>query len=156
MNFSAKVSGVDHVQDNLQGVVDDMRGETFRDGMRDATLIVSADAKINAPVSEGRLRASITPEVRQAFGGETQGVVGSNVLYSAFVELGTRPHWPPLAALVTWAQRHGMTAYQVAKSIATKGTAAVKYLQNALDSNRKRIEDILETTISKIVVKGNR
>jgi HK97 gp10 family phage protein len=59
--------------------------------MKDATLRVTADAKRNAPVDTGRLRASITPQVKSSSRiEEIIGIVGSNVIYAAFQELGTR------------------------------------------------------------------
>ena len=57
--------------------------------MKEAVLIVEADAKRNAPVDTGRLRASITNEVRKIAGAVLEGRVGTNVDYARFVELGT-------------------------------------------------------------------
>lgn len=45
-------------------------------------------AKEKCPVKTGRLRASITTEVRTV----TEGYVGTNVEYAADVEYGTHPH----------------------------------------------------------------
>ena len=105
----------------MERAVRELRGTPMLNAMRDSTLFVTRDAKINAPVDSGRLRASITPEVRTA--GETvEGVVGSNVTYAPYVELGTRPHWPPLAALEVWARRHHTSAFLVARAIAERGT----------------------------------
>ena len=57
--------------------------------MKEAVLIVEADAKRNAPVDTGRLRASITNEVRKIAGAVLEGRVGTNVDYAKYVELGT-------------------------------------------------------------------
>jgi phage gpG-like protein len=118
--------------------------------MKRATLVVQRDAKINAPVDTGRLRASITPDIR-AFGGEVVGVVGSNVIYAPFQELPVRPHWPPLAALETWARRHGTTAYVVARAIARRGLPGKRFLQRAFEDNREKIKEILEKGVKGIV-----
>jgi hypothetical protein len=40
----------------------DLHGEPMLQGMRNATLLVTRDAKRFAPVDTGRLRASITPD----------------------------------------------------------------------------------------------
>lgn len=37
-------------------------------------------------------------------------------------EFSSDPHWPPLAAVASWAQRHGLSAWYVAKRIAERGT----------------------------------
>lgn len=57
--------------------------------MGKATLVVERRAKKVVAVDTGRLRASIAPEVRR-IGGEVRGIVGSNVEYAPYVELGTR------------------------------------------------------------------
>ncbi|KPJ77284.1 MAG: hypothetical protein AMJ81_00035 [Phycisphaerae bacterium SM23_33] len=95
--------------------------------MRDATLLVERHAKINAPVDTGRLRASITPEVRQQ-SNTVQGVVGSNVVYAPFQELG----------------------WTTAKGTKVPGK---KYLERALKDNANRIFDLLGRVVNKIVVK---
>ena len=50
--------------------------------MKEAVLIVEADAKSNTPVDTGRLRASITNEVRKIAGAVLEGRVGTNVDYA--------------------------------------------------------------------------
>jgi hypothetical protein len=77
--------------------------------------------------------------------------VGSNVKYAPFQELGTRPFWPPLSALETWAKRHGTSAFLVARAIATRGIKAVRYLQRALEDNADRIYQKVGATVSRIV-----
>ena len=85
MPVSAEIKGLMEAQKKVEQVIRDMRGAPFLQAMRDATLIVERAAKINAPVDTGRLRASITPEIRN-FGNVVQGVVGSNVEYAPKVE----------------------------------------------------------------------
>lgn len=54
-----------------------------------AAIVVEGAAKRKAPVDTGRLRASITHD------SDGSGfIVGTNVTYSAFVELGTRYQAP--------------------------------------------------------------
>ena len=145
-----EVRGLIKTQRNLEGIVRDLHGAPMLNAMRTATLIVQRDAKINAPVDTGRLRASITPEVRLD-GDTVQGVVGSNVVYAPFLEMGTRPHFPPLAALQVWASRHGTSAFLVARAIARRGTKAHKFLTRAFEDNRQRIIDTLERGVNGIV-----
>jgi HK97 gp10 family phage protein len=54
-----------------------------------AALIVEAEAKKLAPVDTGRLRASITHDVRENVLGEIHGRVGTNVDYAIHVEFGS-------------------------------------------------------------------
>jgi hypothetical protein len=138
-------------QKYTEDYVRQLQGDAVLSGVRNAALIVEGAAKKNlvawqskdvGGVDTGVLRASITPEVRQQ-GNKTLGVVGSNLVYAPFVELDTRPHWPPLAALELWAQRHGTTAYIVARAISRTGTKGKKYLQKALLDNEQEIRDAI-------------
>lgn len=144
-----EVQGLEEAQAGLKRTAEDLQGSRFLDAMRKAVMIVTYDAKRNAPVDVGKLQASITPEVRS--GNPVQGVVGSNVDYAPYMELGTKPHFPPLAALEVWARRHGRTAYQVALSIAAKGTEPRLYLRDALKDNASKIYGLIGRAVGRIV-----
>lgn len=147
-----EVRGLVETQEKLEQVVGDLRGEAFLQALREATLIVERAAKVNAPVDTGRLRASITSEVRRS-GLNVRGAVGSNVEYAAAVELGSRPHFPPIAALETWARRKGISAYLVARAIARRGTKPRRYLQKAYEENEARVVKKIGDGVGKIVTK---
>jgi len=87
--ISIEVKGMEELQAKLTSAVEDLRGDKVLEAMRIAVLMILRDAKINAPVDTGRLRASITPEVVQQ-SEVTKGVVGSNVVYAPHQELGTQ------------------------------------------------------------------
>ena len=152
MDIKTEVRGLKETQQRMERIVRDLRGTPFQDGMRDATLVVTREAKINAPVDTGRLRASITPEIRP-HGNTVEGVVGSNVSYSAFVELGTRPHWVPWGALAAWASRHGISEYAVRLAIARRGTKAIKYLERAVTEHIPEIIGKISHKVLEIVEK---
>lgn len=154
VKISAEIKGLKETQRNLEQAIRDLRGTPMLNAMRDATLYIDRDAKKNAPVDTGRLRASITPEVR-AQGETIEGVVGSNVTYAPYVELGTRPHWPPIAALEVWARRHHTSAFIVARAISRRGTPAKQYLQKAFESNKDKIEARFNRAVDEIVKKAN-
>lgn len=145
-----EIKGLREVQREQERIVKELSGTPMLEAMRKATLTVERAAKQNAPVDTGRLRASITPEVVQG-ANSVQGTVGSNVVYAPYVELGTRPHFPPLAALETWARRHGTTAWLVAIGIARKGTKARKFLESALTENADKVFRIIEDAVAKIL-----
>lgn len=156
----AEVRGLRETQRKLEQVVRDLEGngELF-DGIRKATLMVMRDARILAPVHTGRLRASITPEVRRQ-GLMYEGVVGTNVVYAPYMELGTgtfvgRPaYFPPVSALQSWASRHGINAFVVARAIYRRGgLKGRKFLQGALDQNRSKIESLISDVVMTIVNK---
>jgi phage gpG-like protein len=158
--IKSEVKGLVETKKKLQQVMDDLHGPEMREGMQEATLLVSRDAKILAPVDQGPLRASITPEVRQMLT-TTEGVVGSNLKYAPYMELGTgifagndRVRMPPISALEGWASRHGTSARAVAWAIyKAGGLRPRKFLQNALEQNRVRIEKLIDGVVAKIVRK---
>lgn len=142
------ITGAEETIEYLQ--VADKKLSRMEVPMRQATALVTASAKRYAPVDTGLLRGSITPSVSVG-ATEIKGVVGSNVKYAPFMELGTRPHWPPISALETWARRHGMVAFLVARAIARRGLKARKFLQRAFDENRGRIVQIFKDEVNRII-----
>lgn len=174
--ISAEIAGMKETQRRMEQIVKDLRGTPMINAMRDATLLVIRDAKINAPVDTGRLRASITPEV-SADAEEVRGVVGSNVTYAPFVELGTKPHWVPISALSTWVHHKNLAgtysvkthrrtgskasqesqdrsvAFVISRKIHISGTPAVEYLGKAFEANRQKIEARFNRAVTEIANK---
>jgi HK97 gp10 family phage protein len=146
--ITVELHGLNEAISNLNWTDEQLRHAD--EPMRAATSIVSSTARQNAPVDTNVLKASIMPKVisRDKM---TTGVVGSNVHYAPFMELGTRPHWPPLAALEGWARRHGTTAYVVARAIARRGLKPRHYLRRALESNQGKIIQIFNSFVKRVV-----
>ena len=59
--------------------------DNLNEVLNQACILVENQAKINCPVKYGTLRNSITHEVEGL-----QGVVGTNIEYAPYVELGAR------------------------------------------------------------------
>lgn len=148
-----EIRGLREATQALLKVAEGLTGPTMIDGIRRATALVLRDAKKNVPVDTGQLKSSLIADVRVGSLGSKKvtGVVGSNKSYAPYVEMGTKPHWPPLRAVETWARRHGISPFLVARSIATKGTKATKFLQNSFDNNRDTIKDIIGRAVSSVV-----
>lgn len=125
------VTGLDRLR-----VVDPRKAEAaMKRGMKRAVVLGANQVKREAPVDTGRLRASVTDDVR-AEGRDIVGVIGSNVEYAPSVEYGTGTqsdgqggsggvHFPPPHALQRWAERHGFNGpnvgFLVARAIARRG-----------------------------------
>ena len=104
-----------------------------------SVILLEGEVKKETPVDTGRLRSSVTHKVEPF-----RALVGTNVHYAPHVEFGTRPHWPPLAALQPWARRHGFPpgrqgAFLVARAIARRGTRARRMFQKGMATSRPRI-----------------
>ena len=123
--MSLEVEGLEETQSKMERLVAELKGNEVEQGIRTATMLVQRQAKINATtfpkVQTGRLRASITPEVRRLGETNIEGVVGSNVEYAPYQELGT----------VYIAPR--------------------EYLRRALESNRDKIVNLVNDVIAKLV-----
>lgn len=150
--FDGEVRGLLETQRELERVAAELHGEPMVQAFRDATLILTRDAKKESPVDVGRLRSSITPEVRTR-GMNVEGVTGTNVKYGPYMETGTKPHWPPRGALETWARRHGVSEFVVRRAIARKGTRARRYFQAAFEKNEDEIKRMIDGAVGKIVSK---
>jgi len=164
------------VQREIEQKIKDLHGPEMLLAIRTATLLVQRDAKINAPVNTGRLRASIVPSV-MSHGDVIEGIVGSNVTYAPYVEFGTKPHWPPLAPIMRWvhlkklagtysiktkrrtggATRQRSEDYIVAKwiqkAIAERGTKPQEYLKKAFEKNVPRIQQMFDITVQRVIEK---
>ncbi len=152
--ISVEIKGLLETQKNMEKLVAEIHGPKMLNAFRDATLMVQRDAKIGAPVDTGRLRASITPEVRI----EDQnvvGVVGSNVTYAPYVELGSKGHWLPPGVLVVWARRHGLNPKNFEGSVFIKTQEGKRFLQNAFDKNKASIMKRIEEAVEGIVKVAN-
>lgn len=152
------VKGLKELQRKIEKEIRELHGDPMLDAVRDAAMMVEGAAKKNlvgyrdpivGGVDSGRLRASITPEVRGS-GNVVMGVVGSNLTYAPHVEYGTGPHWPPIKALETWARRHGTSAYVVARAIARRGTYGKAFLQKAFYTSRDRIIARIQRAVKEI------
>ena len=128
------------------------------------------------------LRAAVTSLAAEPFGsaasafGEFAGSVATSVTddsgrpigqvfltppadrYGIFVEVGTRPHFPPPAALEGWVRRRlGIPpgrqarelAFLIGRKIARQGTAGRFFFQRALEQNTDRVVAVLEREIAK-------
>ena len=154
--ISIEIKGLKETQREMERIVRDLRGEPYLNAMRRATLLVQRSAKKKAPVDTGRLRASIVPEVR-AQGNLVTGVVGSNVKYAAFVELGTVAHFVPGKYIGRWADRKGffkgMRTVSSSWGLFVSGEAQ-PYLEPAFAENAERIVRMLGDAVGDIVIEG--
>lgn len=160
MSLQISVRGLEDVQDRLADDMNNLSGPPMVRSMREAVLLVYRTARVLAPVDTGRLRASITPEVLTPRMRKVRGIVGSNVLYAPYMELGTgtfagRPaHRPPSGALNLWAKRHAIPGggFVVAQGIGMRGGLKPRrFLQQALELNAARIFDMLGRTVGRII-----
>src|SRR5262245_56804731 len=86
----------------------------------------------NAPKAFHELERSVSAEPTA-----TGARIRIDAPYTQFVEAGTRPHWPPLAPLIRWAQLKGAAqpialARAIQKKIAEHGSEPTHFIRNSL------------------------
>lgn len=110
----------------------DIVREELRAAVTEADQLLEREVKDLTPTASGISRASIFSR-EQILPDGGIGVVGTSQPHVAYVELGTRPHFPPVEALEDWVRTklavpekrvHGV-AYLIARKIAARGTLGV-------------------------------
>jgi hypothetical protein len=137
MPVTLHVEGADRLTAALRRSPQVVATEQVR-AMTRSLLLVEGDARRNVRQDTRQLMNSITHRQRMA-GDALVGEVGPSVRYGAYVERGSRPHWPPRAPLEGWARRHGVSVFVVQRAIARRGTRARPFLRPAYEKNRDAI-----------------
>ncbi len=154
-----RVEGLDELEQVLHGAPAKFGGY-MRRFMNQALPLVEREVKVRTPVNLGALRSSITYEVR-GMGAQMQGIVGSPKQYAPFVETGTRPHWPPFAAIEHWVRRKlhppaeqlYVVVRGVQRAIAARGTKGSQMFQKALEATQGRVRQMWADTWARAVEK---
>lgn len=101
----------------------------------EAEMLLEREIKDDTPVgATSSLRQSIHSEAPRTLANSVIGVVGTASMHALPVELGTRPHFPPVEPLIDWVQakldirdedRAEGVALAIARKIASRGTLGV-------------------------------
>jgi hypothetical protein len=101
-SVTVKIEGL---EDLLKKLSPDLYAGPLKKFLERAAIRVQSGARTLAPVDTGRLRSSIMYEV-DSHDPPMYAVVGTDVFYAPYQELGTRPHFVPASAIGVWASRH--------------------------------------------------
>lgn len=140
-DIKVEVIGLKEGTRKLTNISENTANEVIRTVFKSSQNI-ERRAKNLAPVDTGVLRARIETEIMNK--GFTADIM-SNADYSAFLEFGTKAHFPPVGALVGWARRNGMSGkeYLIARTIARRGTKAQPFMGPAYEDEKDNfINDI--------------
>ena len=147
--------------DTLQRGLDkapELTNQVLMAAMTEATMLLEREVKEAIPRgATGITAGSITGDVFSTPAG-VLGVVGSSQPSAVFVELGTRPHMPPVAALVPWvrsvlglAEKEAQgVAFLIARKIARKGTRAQRPFARTLEANQGQLVRIFEDAADRL------
>lgn len=126
--------------------------------MTEGSLLVEREVKENMPRgATGLTAASVTSDAFATSVGVI-GLVGSSQPSATFLELGTRPHMPPVAALVPWvravlgveAKRARGVAFLVARKIARKGTRRQQPFERAVIATQGQVLGMFERAAGRV------
>lgn len=132
--------------------------EELLSAMVESDLFLQREVMERTPTAHGLLRNSIFTEERVNADGVI-GVVGSPLNYAEYVELGTRPHFPPIEPLIDWVKTKGIAtdeeaeqiAYRIARAIAVRGTLAVGMFNRAFAYGVPQIERRFEMARDRVL-----
>lgn len=134
--------------------------EELRRFAQAAVPYLEAEVKDRTPAVHGLLRASIAGSVGSVASG-VLGVVGTAQPYAVPVELGTKPHFPPVQALEDWVQaRLGARgadirriAWLVARKIARHGTQGQFMFRDAFAAAQPELTRQFDAAVARIAAR---
>lgn len=157
MNLSISIAGLDAISRGLQEAPE-FTDRVLREAMTEATLLVEREWKENVPKASGLTAQSITSDVASTPAG-VLGVTGSSQASALFLELGSKPHMPPVDALVPWVKavlgisepkEARSVAFLVARKIARDGTPAQRPMGRAVEAARGQIVAMFDNAAARI------
>lgn len=121
----------------------------------EAELLTLREIKENTPVGVGGgggLKGSFFAKEPSVSADGVLGVVATPMSYAVPVELGSKPHFPPLDPLVDWVNaKLGIggpaaksVAYAIALKIASKGTDGAFMVKKGLEQSQPQFPGIFE------------
>lgn len=133
-------------------------------GRRLAGLVLDLQSDVQelTPTAFGMLRASIGSSVNVQPGLGVTGIVGTSLSYAIPVELGTKPHMPPVKPIRLWVEKKlGLSgresqraAWAIAMSIKRRGTLGVGMFHRAFARRRGDLPGILNAAVMEGIQAG--
>ena len=121
------------------------------------TLLVEREVKDGMPRHTGMTAASVASDAFATPVGVI-GTVGSSQPSATFLELGTKPHMPPVEALIPWVKavlgvepkRARSVAFLVARKIARKGTKPRRVFEKAAAATEGQVLRMFEDAAGRV------
>lgn len=131
----------------------------LRQAMHTVVANLEAGIKEATPQAHGTLSQSMFGEV-QAFpnGLGVEGIVGAGQGYAPYVELGTKPHLPPIEPLVDWVRvklglsgKEGLRAAKAIRwAIGKRGTESAQMFGKTLTAQQAQIDATFDRAMADI------
>lgn len=157
---NAHITGLDELVALWQTAPQLTEREMYR-GMQESTLLAEHNIKEQTPVGAGGaagLVGSIAGSAPQKVANGLVGFVGTSLNYAVPVELGTKPHFPPLLPIQEWVeavlgitgQRARSVAFLIARKISRKGTKGQFMFKKGTENSEDQLQDIFDKTVLRI------
>lgn len=126
----------------------------------EALLLLESAVKTQTPVGAGPIHLRDTIFQKVSVGGlSVSGILGSPAVYGEALEMGTSPHFPPVAPIQFWVERKlGITgkqaksvAFLIARAISKRGTKGAGMFDKGFTENEDAVIRILEMIPNDIV-----
>lgn len=149
-------AGLDSLQRGFVQAPDVTRRELLA-SMTQGTLLVEREVKDGMPRVTGMTAASVVSDAFATPMG-VLGTVGSSQPSATFLELGTKPHMPPVEALIPWVKavlgvepkRARSVAFLVARKIARKGTKPKRPFDKAIAATEGQVLRLFEDAAGRV------
>lgn len=135
----------------------------YRPAFEESLQILKAQAQINAPTGIGGgagLRGSIEATPVTIGVNRIDAAVGTSIGHALPVELGTKPHWAPIAPLQDWVNHKlgisddegaASVAYAIQRKIGYRGTQAQPFIMPAFEQHAASVFSIMDAYTDKIL-----
>lgn len=140
----------------------DIAAIEMRAGTTEALLLLERELKDEAPRgATSTLGSSIAAQEPRLLSDRVLGLVGTSIVHALPVELGTKPHFPPVEPLKDWvraklnvaASQVDSVAFLIARKISKKGTEAQPFFKETFNANKGQIETIFTQSATRIIDK---
>lgn len=127
--------------------------------LTEALVLLEHEIQKATPVGAGPIHARDTIFHQVQMGEPMRGLVSTPAVYGLPLELGTKPHFPPIAPLQHWVERvlgvdekHSKgVAFLVARAISRRGTEGAEMFGKSLAKRRAQVMAILRRIPADIV-----
>ena len=154
--FTAMVEGGAKLKARFDAADAKIRAQVVKDLNRYGVILAS-QLRAKAPKDQGNLRVGIHSE--PATTANPIVTIRSNAAYTLPVDQGSRPHFPPAAALVGWAKRHpfgDMTpeaeAFLIARAISKRGGKAAHFIEPVTTPAKSEVVRLLQSSLSAVKI----
>jgi|TARA_R100001163_G_C5067744_1_gene207136 hypothetical protein len=157
-DYEVKILGINQLRKRLD--IAKLGAKPLRTYYNSTGMVVVKEAKKHVPEDTGKLKDSITYNPVMQRGRLPAGIrIKADAKYASYVHgymhenfrqskpwSRSKPHFPPVQALVGWSRRKGLNPYLVALSIAKKGTPIVPFLKIGYNKTRAKRRALLAIT----------